>query len=367
MPISFRDLIRLRRTLCRGCLPWLILAMLAGSAGFLPAAAAFYRPGDVVDNFTLVNRATRQPVRLSDLEGKIVFLEWFAWWCPYCQAAAPQVEAGIVEWYTRRGGNPAGIPVLHVAVNLQPGQEAQTQNFVDRAGFEFVLEDFNRALANRFQSGGQPIFAIINGVAGSPTHRPWELLAHQDGYGQRDFSESLNRFRAVIDAVQAAPPIVAPRITQPLAGGQWTEGDTLQLSLGVEGTEPLAFTWFRDAIQLPAVMGATLSLSPVTLEDSGHYHVEVMNAAGRVASEPARVLVQRRVPPTPKIVGVRTVDAARLAVAIQDAGGLSPTLEVSVDLQDWQPAANLSATSAIQEVVVPLGERPWAFFRVRNR
>jgi thiol-disulfide isomerase/thioredoxin len=195
------------------------------------AAATRYQEGDLVENFTLTDRATRQPVQLADFAGKIVFLEWFAWWCPFCQAAAPQVDAGITRWYAERGGNPAGLPVLHVAVNLQGGQEAQTSNFVARAAFGLVLEDFNRALANRFQSGGQPIFAIINGVTNSPSHRPWELLRHQDGYGTRDFSLSIADFRAVMDAVQAPlPPPEPPVLTNVTRVAE----QALEVSLHVE-------------------------------------------------------------------------------------------------------------------------------------
>ncbi|MFN0066320.1 MAG: TlpA disulfide reductase family protein [Limisphaerales bacterium] len=204
---------------------WLLL--LSGDA----PAATRYREGDSVENFTLTDRATRQPVKLSDLAGKIVFLEWFAWWCPFCQAAAPQVDAGIARWYAERGGNPAGLPVIHVAVNLQGGQESQTQNFINRAAFGLVLEDFSRALANRFQSGGQPIFAIINGVTNSPSHRPWELLLHQDGYGTRDFSASIADFRATVDSVQAPlPPPAPPWITNIVRVAE----RELELSLTVE-------------------------------------------------------------------------------------------------------------------------------------
>lgn len=211
--------------------PFTTLVIVIAVSSAHTAAAAFYRAGDIVQNFTLTDRATRQPVELSDLEGKIVFLEWFAWWCPFCQASAPEVAAGIDRWYEERAGNPAGIPVMHVAVNLQSGQEVQTHNFVTRAGFRSVLEDFNRAVANRFQSGGQPIFAIINGVTNSPSHRPWELLLHQDGYGQRDFSESIQDFRAVIDTVQK-PPL------PPVLGALGTDGDggwtvTIQGQAGV--------------------------------------------------------------------------------------------------------------------------------------
>ena len=173
-----------------------------------PGYAQIYQAGEVVEDFALIDRATRQPVSLSDFAGRIVLLDWFAWWCPFCQAAAPQLLEGIDTYYEARNGNPDGIEVVHVGVNLQSGQEAQTQNFVNRAGLNLVLEDFNRTVARRFASGGQPIFAIINGVANSPSHRQWELLYSQLGYGQTTFP--VETFRAAIDSVrkaQAEPPI----------------------------------------------------------------------------------------------------------------------------------------------------------------
>jgi hypothetical protein len=83
--------------------------------------AALYVPGDVVTNLIFIARRqfTRPDgaivpagaqVRLHDFAGRIVFLEWFAVWCPYCTAAVPQIDAGIVDWYEARGGaNPSGV------------------------------------------------------------------------------------------------------------------------------------------------------------------------------------------------------------------------------------------------------------------
>ena len=61
------------------------LSGLALLAGFLPAvfqqaSAQTYNVGDTVGDFTLNEHGTGRAVRLSDFEGKIVFLEWFAWW-----------------------------------------------------------------------------------------------------------------------------------------------------------------------------------------------------------------------------------------------------------------------------------------------
>src|SRR5262249_38877758 len=183
------------------------------------AQSAPYVVGDVVTNFTLVARRpfTRPDgalvpagasVHLSDFAGRIVFLEWFAVWCPYCVAAAPQVETGIVDWYAARGGNPHGLPVLHIAVNQEPRAvyQSQTDSFITQQGLGITVNDYDAISTNNvrfmFQSTGQPIFVVINGVTNSPTHRPWQLLVNHLGYGQTDFNQELANFRAIIDTVQ---------------------------------------------------------------------------------------------------------------------------------------------------------------------
>ncbi len=162
-----------------------------------------YSVGDIVENFTLVNHATGKEVDLYDLEGKVLFLEWFAWWCPFCQAAAAQVETGIVDYYKTTGGkNPDGVPVMHVGLNMDE-DETQSRSFIDRYDIEYVLNDFNRAIANRFQTGGQPIFAIINGVKNSSSHEQWELLYSRLGYGLENQPQPIKEFRSHINSVKA--------------------------------------------------------------------------------------------------------------------------------------------------------------------
>ena len=254
------------------CLHTLVtLAMLVAPPATLVTRAAIYQAGDVVENFTLVDRATGEPVRLTDFSGRIVLFDWFAWWCPFCQAAAPQLASGIDEWYAERNGNPAGITVLHVGVNLQPNQETQTQNFVTRAQLELVLEDFNRSVANRFAPGGQPIFAIINGVTNSPSHQPWELLYSRLGYGQTTFPAA--EFRAAIDAVSAPPP--APP-TPPIVSGpeRRSDGRLILRVTGLPGqlhrieSSPDLLEWTTES-----------TFTPTSADELLEVEVEVLGAA----------------------------------------------------------------------------------------
>lgn len=164
--------------------------------------AQLYEEGDIVENFTLTNRANGEPVSLYDLEGKVIFLEWFAHWCPFCQAAAADIGPNLIEYYGSRGGNSNGVEFMHVALNLQRNAETSTQDFINFYKLPFVLNDFNRAVANRFAFGGQPIFAIINGVVNSQSHEQWELVYSRLGYG--DISQPIQEFRDEVDSVQAS-------------------------------------------------------------------------------------------------------------------------------------------------------------------
>jgi thiol-disulfide isomerase/thioredoxin len=248
--------------------------------GAVPQASAdTYRVGDTVTNFTLVARTpfvradgTVVPaggrVNLADFSGRIVFLEWFAVWCPFCVAAAPQVKSGIVDWYAARGGNPSGVPVLHVAVNQESASfyQAQTDSFIAQQGFDPVVNDYGPGFGtNRvrflFQSSGQPIFVVINGVTNSPTHRPWQLLVNHLGYGETQFSTVLAGFRAIIDQVETA--VVPPVLGSPQTGPGAFEFTVLGVpgrTYRVEGSSDLA-----DWTAVGTVMGSN---SPVRFRDT---------------------------------------------------------------------------------------------------
>jgi len=224
-----------------------------------PACADLYGPGDTVTNLTFIaRRAFTRPdgtpvpagaqVGIHDLVGRILFLEWFAVWCPYCQAAVPQVDEGIVDWYKSRGGNPYGVEVLYLFVNQESASfyQAQTDSYIDAhvATNTPVFNDYGVPGSNpvrlAFQTSGQPIFVAINAVTNSPTHEPWEVLINHLGYGETDFSQEIQTFRAIIDTVQ--PPATTPQITgtqQVGADFQFTFHADANRTYRVEGTTNL--------------------------------------------------------------------------------------------------------------------------------
>lgn len=262
------------------------IAILLFTAGTLTSSAQRYQVGDIVENFTLIDRATNEPVSLYDMEGKIIFLEWFAWWCPFCIGAASDIRPGIVEYYGNIGGNPNGIEIMHVGLNLQIGQEVETQGFINDWQLGLVLNDFDRAVASRFQPSDQPIFAIINGVAGSASHKQWELLYSELGY--QNLNAPIDTFRAVINSV-LAPAGEAPMITVQPTSQKVETGRSLTLFVTVVSELPSTYQWKFNDTDIPEATSSTLVVEAVQAANAGEYTVAVTNSNGTTTSEAATI------------------------------------------------------------------------------
>jgi cytochrome c biogenesis protein CcmG/thiol:disulfide interchange protein DsbE len=87
-------------------------------------------------------------LRLADLRGKVVFLTFWASWCPPCRAEAPALEA---TWRQLRDGD-----VVFIGVNTQD-EEERARAF---------LEEFGITYPNGRDPGGR--IAIDYGVWGLP-------------------------------------------------------------------------------------------------------------------------------------------------------------------------------------------------------
>lgn len=171
-----------------------------------PLSAQLYRTGDIVQDYTLRDYNTGATTSLYNLgsEGGVLVLEWFAWWCPFCTHAAANVEQGIVNYYGSNG-NANGVPVKHIALNVQENSRQLSDNFIRSYGIETVMEDYDRSFFRKFnEDGGQPLFVVINAEPNSPSAEQWEVLDILYTYLQYpDVSAFL---RPVIDSIQASVP-----------------------------------------------------------------------------------------------------------------------------------------------------------------
>jgi hypothetical protein len=81
--------------------------------------------------------------------------------------------------------------------------------------------------------------------------------------------------------------LIAPEDQRAVAGGDVT------FRVKVTGTEPFAYRWWCNGVQLPAAGGPVLVLHGIALADAGMYQVEVSNRAGSVMSASATLTVDK--------------------------------------------------------------------------
>ncbi|MEE8450482.1 MAG: hypothetical protein V3R99_01170, partial [Thermoguttaceae bacterium] len=77
----------------------------------VPGFASTLSPGDLAPDFTLYEFGTGAEVHLYDFEGRIVLLEFFAYWATPSRAASAELEPKVRQYYEALGGNASGIPV----------------------------------------------------------------------------------------------------------------------------------------------------------------------------------------------------------------------------------------------------------------
>ncbi|MBL9213001.1 MAG: PQQ-binding-like beta-propeller repeat protein [Opitutaceae bacterium] len=92
-------------------------------------------------------------------------------------------------------------------------------------------------------------------------------------------------------ALTITTPLVAPSIVTPPANQNAFAGGNVTLSLGVTGTVPMTYQWFRDGAPVPGATSSTLTLADARPSQSGNFAVRITNFAGTVTSAAAVVTI----------------------------------------------------------------------------
>ncbi len=221
----------------KSCVMLLILV------GGFAAHAQVVRVGEVSRDFELTNRSDQSPLKLSNYEGHVIVLDFFAWWCGPCRNSSPVVEKDIYQYFKSRDGNDHGVPVTVLAVNIESDSPDRTDQFVNDAGLELVGDDFGREAWDQFnEQGAIPLFVIVNGVNGNSDYKQWEVLYKKTGF------EGAEKFRDIINRVQPGvkPPDPEEEAIE-LEGAdifdfrEVLDNTALNLSVGPSGAK-----WFKD-------------------------------------------------------------------------------------------------------------------------
>lgn len=111
--------------------------------------------GQEAPNFTLTDLEGNS-VTLSDLKGKVVFLEFWATWCPPCRESLPHTQS-LSQHEKAKSDD-----LVVLAINAREEVE-QVKQFMKEKGFTFhVLLDKDGAVLDKYKVQGIPTFVLID-------------------------------------------------------------------------------------------------------------------------------------------------------------------------------------------------------------
>ena len=157
-----------------------------------------------VPNFELPKWRTGEKVRLSDFSGEIVVLDFFAYWCVPCRRASEQIESGIQKYYAGKKGNPHGVPVRVLSINIEQDHPDLTEQFIKQSGLELVLNDVEGSLLEKLGGAGTPFLVILDLSSATKQAPEFRALYRNAGFA------GTKTLREAIDAVRP-PQTVSPK------------------------------------------------------------------------------------------------------------------------------------------------------------
>lgn len=131
---------------------------------------------------------------------------------PWPGRASLEAEAGIQRYYAAKKGNPHGVRVRVVSVNIERDNPRQTAQFIKQTGAEFVLNDFDGTLLARFGGAATPFLVIIDGTRATKDAPEFRVVYKNSGF------EGTKALRQVIDAIQPPRDSGAPSVPGQSAG-----------------------------------------------------------------------------------------------------------------------------------------------------
>ena len=138
---------------------WLLLSMLATFAVLSwssPGCGSTPTVGPVVDalapDFTLPT-ANAETVKLDELRGQPVLINFWGTWCTYCRRQMPYIQAAFEE---------KGQEVKFIAINVGENSGVVRQ-YVDDTGIGFIVAlDRNRAVASAYNIRYYPTTFLVD-------------------------------------------------------------------------------------------------------------------------------------------------------------------------------------------------------------
>lgn len=137
---------------------------------FLPAPAYAVKKGDIAPAFSVEDINSGQQISLEQFKGKLVYLDFWASWCPPCLKSFPFMEQ-LKQKYSERG-------LVVVAISLDQKREA-AMGFLNRIETSFIIgHNSSGSVAKNYDVMAMPSSYLID--------RDGKIILRHLGFNTRD-------------------------------------------------------------------------------------------------------------------------------------------------------------------------------------
>ncbi|MDR1816927.1 MAG: immunoglobulin domain-containing protein [Puniceicoccales bacterium] len=275
--------------------------------------------GEVLDNGKGVQ------LRVEVDAGRFVpQVQWFLNGVEIAGATGLTLLANTAGEYSVRVSNGAGSVTAQVA-SVRSAAAPQITSFT--ASKETVVSGENVTFtvaatgsATSVAGGALAYTWLLDGtpIYGAPNTPTYTTAVSATGTYSVRVSNTLGTTQSIGLVVTVSA--IGPSITSHPLNLELTEGATGYLTVGVSGTPPFTYQWYRNGTPLIGATSSTYVLRNVSVIDAGSYVVKISNAAGddyAVESRPAEVRVSA--------AGLAAASALPVASALPAATGAAAT------------------------------------------